>query len=101
MYTQKDGVAHQSIVPDDQMLYFTPELGIRHPQARFTVVEDPIGGTLSGVPLSAVKVTVNEREPALELVKYNAEYQPPPNTNCERRLTGAVAVASPKMRTPV
>jgi hypothetical protein len=32
MYTQKDGVAHQSIVPDDQMLYFTPELGIRHPQ---------------------------------------------------------------------
>jgi hypothetical protein len=31
MYTQKDGVAHQSIVPDDQMLYFTPELGIRHP----------------------------------------------------------------------
>jgi hypothetical protein len=32
MNTQKDGVAHQSIVPDDQMLYFTPELGIRHPQ---------------------------------------------------------------------
>jgi hypothetical protein len=34
MYTQKDGVAHQSIVPDDQILYFTPELGIRHPQVR-------------------------------------------------------------------
>src|SRR5215469_11347882 len=46
-----------------------------------TVEEPPNDGTVRGVPLSEVKFTVNETVPALELVKYRAEYQPPPNTN--------------------
>src|SRR5215471_15415817 len=51
--------------------------------ASATVVEEPpIEGTVRGVPLSAVKFTVNETVPALELVKYRAEYQLPPNANC-------------------
>jgi hypothetical protein len=38
--------------------------------ARFTVVEEPpIDGTISGVPVSAVKFTVKDTEAGLEFVK--------------------------------
>jgi hypothetical protein len=39
---------------------------------------------MSGMPLSAVKFTMKEAEAGLELVKYKADYQLPPNANCER-----------------
>ena len=55
------------------------------PAARLTVVEDPPAeGTMSGVALSAVKLTGKETGLALVLLKYSAEYQPPPNANCGR-----------------
>ena len=59
--------------------------------------------TMSGMPLSAVKFTVKEAEAALELVKYKAEYQLPPNANCERiwGLVGGVTGASAPMLVPV
>jgi stalled ribosome alternative rescue factor ArfA len=51
--------------------------------ARFTwVVEAPSEGTVSGVPSLPVKFTSNEAGELVELVKYRAEYQPPPNANC-------------------
>src|SRR5215472_6509903 len=72
--------------------------------ARFTVVEDLASdGMFSGWPLSAVKFTVKETEAELELAKYIAVYQPPPNANCDRicGLTGGEVAASPPILPPV
>lgn len=50
--------------------------------ARLTVMkEPPIEGTVRGFPLSSKKLTGNDTAPVPVLVKYSAEYQPPPKAN--------------------
>src|SRR5215471_3136292 len=58
--------------------------------SRCTVAEaEPSDGTVSGVPSSRVKLTGNETGVVPVLVKYSAEYQPPPKANWGRiALTG-------------
>ena len=48
--------------------------------------EEPLlsDGIIRGVPRSEVKVTVNDTVSPELLVKYTAEYQPPPKANWER-----------------
>ena len=53
--------------------------------ARLTVVADPPrAGTTKGVPASLTKLTGNETAIPVTLVKYIAEYQPPPKQNWGR-----------------
>jgi hypothetical protein len=55
--------------------------------ARLTCgVDPPREGTVRSVPASATKLTGNETGDSVRLVKYKAEYQPPPNANCGRTL---------------
>ena len=56
---------------------------------------------IDNMPVSAVKFTLKETAAGLEFVKYKAEYQPPPNANCERTwgLTGGVTGTSPSTPT--
>jgi len=66
------------------------------PALRLTVVEEPpTEGTFKGVPASAVKLTAKEAGAAPLLVKYNAEYQPPPNANCGRIFCPTLTVPAP------
>src|ERR1035441_9330305 len=55
------------------------------------VVDPPSEGTVNGVPASPTKFTGNETAAPVRFVKYSAEYQPPPKTNCGRTLDAAGA----------
>src|SRR5580700_9441582 len=67
---------------------------VEAPGASVTVVVLLLSdGMISGLPLSAVKVTGNDTVPDPTLVKYTAEYHPPPNANWER-IAFAVAPSS-------
>jgi hypothetical protein len=62
------------------------------PAARFTAVEvPPTEGTLRGMPVSAINLTWKETALDPVLVKYKAEYHPPPNANWGRTLDAATS----------
>src|ERR1017187_3467135 len=55
--------------------------------ARFTcAVEPPTDGRTRSFPAPSMKSTGNETAEPVLLVKYSAEYQPPPNAICGRTL---------------